>query len=448
MDSLVLRRHAQKFLPTLLPVFLAIIAGPASLKATNTLAATPSSLTISCNTATGPGATATITIKPVTALTGSNTIAVTLGSLSGGLVVTPPSGTTLSTTTQTAGLVYTVGLVNGCVGVTNGGTPSIQFKAGGTNDVSVTVTTNVTATTSGLTAPSAITVTCVKSGATYTPGSAVTVSVGSTATGGTPFTVDTTTNPYNSSYITVTPTTGGTPTPSSTVPFSVVVPSGCDSLALGTVTTTIHLLSTGTSAPDKLIVVSVQIVPPTTLTATPASPTLTYVKGSGTAGYVDVSVSSTSSPQPFMSINTATLPNWLTVDSTTGSLPKSFRFSSTSICDTLAPGTYSASVHLQVSGYGDQTVPITLLLTNQTPKLSVVGGTTENLTWVIGNSIPTPVITAQSTDTPIPYSITTGGTLQPTVPSTSKAVLPTVSERRSTFRSTRWFSLPPNPTPS
>ena len=72
-------------------------------------------------------------------------------------------------------------------------------------------------------------------------------------------------------------------------------------------------------------------------------------------------------------------------------------------------------MRLRVSGYGDQIVTIGLLINNPSPKLSVVEGTTRNLTWTIGNALPTPVITAESTDTPIAFASTTGGTLQPTV---------------------------------
>ncbi len=54
---------------------------------------------VTCSTVTGPAAPATITIKPFTALTGSSTIAVTTASVGNGLVLTPPSSATLTSST-------------------------------------------------------------------------------------------------------------------------------------------------------------------------------------------------------------------------------------------------------------------------------------------------------------------------------------------------------------
>jgi hypothetical protein len=44
------------------------------------------------------------------------------------------------------------------------------------------------------------------------------------------------------------------------------------------------------------------------------------------------------------------------VDAISGTVPKSLHFSSTSVCDSLAPATYSAAVRLKVSTYGDLTI--------------------------------------------------------------------------------------------
>jgi uncharacterized protein (TIGR03437 family) len=179
--------------------------------------------------------------------------------------------------------------------------------------------------------------------------------------------------------------------------------------------TTIHLASTGTTAPDKLITVTLQVVGLTTLSTLPVSPQLgTYIKGSGVAGYADVAISS-GSGTPFFFINTATMPIWLTADSVNGTVPKSVRFSSTTVCDSLAPGVYTAPVHIDVSGQGDKIVTFTLLISNKAPILGVQEGTTRVIPWVIGSAIPTPTITAQSTDTPIAYTLTTSGTLAPII---------------------------------
>lgn len=409
MGSLKLRVRTTRNGLRAFAALLALTAGSAALQA-NVLSVASPTATVTCSTTTGPGAAATIVVKPSPLLSGTNTIVVTFTAPGAGLVVTAPSTTTLSTTNQAVGLSYTVAVTNGCVGASTGAT-TLTFKAGGTNDVTVAVGDTVTATTSGLSA-SPVTITCAKSGPTYTPGGAQTVSVTSAAAGGTPFTVDTSGVPPPA-WLVVTPTTGGTAS-STAVTFTVQAAAGCGAFNTGTTNNaTLHLLNA--PAPDKLVVISLQIVPPTPLTYLPAVPSLTYVRGSGNAGKVDITISSTNNPAPFFSVNTASLPIWLTVDSTNGTAPKSLRFTSTSVCDTLAPGTYTASILVRVSGYADLAVPVTLQLNNKAPKLSVAEGTTRSISWTLGASLPTPIITAVSSDSPISYSSTSGGTLAPIV---------------------------------
>jgi len=408
---------------------VALTVGSSALKATgNLLSATPSTATLTCNTQTGT-TPANIVIKPVTALTGSATIAVTYAAVSGGLSVSPASGTLNSTNGGTggAGLTFTVSFAAGCAGVTNAATTPIAFKQAGTSDVSVTITTNLTATNSGLSAsPSPVTITCVASGSqspyTYSVGPAVAVNVLSTAANiGTPF-VPSTTN--SAAWLNVTGS-GGTATTSSSVALTVQASSStdvCHGLAPGTTTTTTFALSGGSSNdPGKTISVTLQVTHPSPLTAI-APVTLSYVKGSGSPGKSSVNIASVSVPTAFFAVDTTTLPSWLTVDYASGSAPKTIQFSSTTVCDSLAPGTYNATVangnpvRINVSGYGPLSISVSLLITNTAPKLSVAEGTTRNISWTIGNALPTPVITATSSDTPIPYTVTTGGTLAPIVP--------------------------------
>jgi uncharacterized protein (TIGR03437 family) len=402
--------HVRSFL--LLSVF-AVFANV--MFGANALTSTPSTITLSCNTASGPGTQVNITIKPAVALTGSNTIVVSLGTLPAGIVaVTTPANQTLSTANQTAGIVYTLNYAAGCVGATAGtSTPTFRVNAGATPDVTVTVNSTVTASASALTpSPSSVALSCVKNGSTYTPGPAKTVSITSAATGGTAFTVDTSTSPA-ANWATITPTTGGTAT-GTAVTFAVQAASGCGGFATGsTNNTVIHLLNA--PAPDKTIPVSLQVVGPSPLTFSPTAPKLTYTKGSASAAYVDVNVTSAANPAPFFSVDTTTLPIWLTVDSTSGKTPKSIRFSTTTVAETLAPGTYSTTVYLKVSGFGDLGVPITMLVTNSAPKLTFAEGITRNLNWTIGTPAPTPVITAVSSDSPISYVATTSGTLAPSI---------------------------------
>jgi uncharacterized protein (TIGR03437 family) len=353
-------------------------------------------------------------VTPSIPLNAGQSIAVTLPTLTGGLTVIAPNVTTL--TPANPSLSYTVSQAAGCVGVTNGGTPSIQFLANGTGDATLTTTTTLANSVSGLSVSNAvIALNCVYSGGSYTPGVAQNVAVTSTATGGTPFTVVTTNLPAVSgtAAVSVTPTTGGT-AGSTAMNYSLQAVPGCGGALLGS-TTSGTLVLHDTPGPDKVISVSMQVTGATPLAATPNPASFSYVKGSGTPSTLPIAVSSSSSPAPFFTVDTTSLPIWLSVDAVSGTVPKTLHFSSTSVCDSLAPGTYTATVRLNVSNAGALSVQISLLITNSAPKLSVSPSTAVSLTWTMGQSVPTSYITLFSTDSPIPYSLVGGGPLAPSV---------------------------------
>ena len=387
---------------------LALTLWCGGLQAANLLSPNPASVAVSCNTITGPGPAATVVVKPVTPLT-NKTIAVTLGALSSGLVVTPPASAVLDSTNQAQGLTYAVNLAAGCRGAASG-SASIKFYAGGTADVTASVTMDVTALASPLVA-SPVTITCARNPdppLSYSVGPAQTVSVTSAAAGGTPFTVDTSTNP---AWLAVGSSSGGIASSTGvTVTVSPVFP--CGNYPSGSSTSvSIHLKNP--PAPDGLIPVSLQIIGPSPLTATPAAPSLSYTKGSGTPASVDVALSAASAVS--FSVDSSSLPTWLSVDLTTGTTPKSLHFTTTGLADAIAQGTYSGTVRLQVSGFADLALPLRLTATNPPPKLTVAEGTDKGITWAVGQPLPIPYITLVSSDAAIPYSIVTGGPLQPMI---------------------------------
>jgi len=343
---------------------------------------------------------------------------VTFGTVGAGLVVTAPSVTTLSTANQAAGLTYQVRATPGCSGAAAGASaPTFRFSAGGVQDRTVTVNLTVTAGTTSplITSASSVTLSCTRTPPTptYTPGPAQVIGVRSSTTGGTPFTVENTTYALPA-WLTVTPLSGGTAT-ATAVNLSFSAAAGCGSFAAGSTNTfTVHLANA--PAPDKLIQVTLLVVPPSTLVATPSPASVSYVKGSGSAGRVDIAVTSATNPAPFFSVDPTSLPPWLTADSLSGVVPKSIRFSTTVAADSMAPGNYSTTIRLRVSGQADLAVPVTMQLNNPAPKLTVSEGTTRNITWTVGSTIPSVFVTAVSSDSPIPYTIQTGGTLAPIVP--------------------------------
>ena len=261
--------------------------------------------------------------------------------------------------------------------------------------------------------PSPITVTCAKisnglGGYNYVPNYPQTVSV--TAPSATTFSIGTSAPTWL--YIgTLSSTTASTSAATFTLQAQGTAQSTNCNGGVGT-SIAIHLVNAPNN--DAVFSVVLQIVTPTVLTAAPTSATFTYVKGSGTAGFADIAITS-SVLNAYFSINSASLPSWLRSNPSSGSAPQSIRFSSTNVADTLAPGTYTASVVLSVSGYGDLTIPVSMLLTNKAAQMTIQGPTTVNLTWTIGEAYPTPTITVLSTDTPIAYVATTGGSLGPVI---------------------------------
>ena len=379
-------------------------------QAASLLTTTPATIALTCDTATGPGPAAAIIVKPATPLT-TNTIAVTLGTLTAGLAVTPPGPAILNSSNQSQGLTYSVSLAPGCAGITSG-SATIRFNAGGIADAAVTATTTVTALASPL-AASPVLFTCVRSAGppiSYTPSGVQTVSVTSAATGGTPFNVDNSTVP---AWLTVTPLTGSIANlAGAALTMLPLAPCG-NYLAGSSNSASIHLKNP--PAPDGLIPVTLQVLGPSPLTAAPNAPSLSYTKGSSTPAFVDVALTSAGSTTPSFTVDPASLPSWLSVNLLSGAAPKTLRFSTTSVADTIAQGTYNATIRVQVAGAGDLAIPFRAAIGNPAPKLLVAEGTTRNISWTLGQALPIPYITLASSSSTIPYAIATGGALAPVI---------------------------------
>ncbi len=419
MDFSVLRRYGS----TLFALTMGLTAGSHSLMAAgNLLKATPSTATLSCNSAATPPTTS-IVVTPVTALTGNNTLAVTYATPPTGVQVTPPSGTL----TAGSSLTFVVSAAPNCTGVTAG--PAVlQFEQGVSQTADITAALTLTApviTTSALTAtPSSVAISCVLVSANNYTYYGQTVSVSSPVAGGTPFTVTTANGGALPTWLTA--ISGGNAT-SPPATFTVLGTGTTCGGATSTVpaTTSLRLVTTdgGLGVPDVKLPVTLSLVGASPLswclTGVSCSPqptlaSVNYTKGSGSPGKVGVTL--TSSSAAFFSMDTSTLPTWLTADSTSGSIAangsRSITFSTTSVADTLVPGTYTASgIRFNVSGFGPIFIPISLQLSNAPSKISVAEGQTRNYSWVIGTTLPAPVITAVSTDTPVPFTVATAGPL-------------------------------------
>src|SRR5690348_879567 len=126
------------------------------------------------------------------------------------------------------------------------------------------------------------------------------------------------------------------------------------------------------------------------LTSDHTSVSLTYQKPS-TNSSVAVKITSVSSV--FFTVDPNTVPIWLSLDAMNGTANTTgvtINFSSSAVSATLGAGTYTASVHMQVtSGAQDLVVPVTLVIKNVAAVLSTAQSITQNITWSIGSAFPT-----------------------------------------------------------
>jgi uncharacterized protein (TIGR03437 family) len=406
---------------------LAISAGAAHAAS---LVANPATLTLTCDTVLGPNPVTVGITLAAGATTGNVTVTATAGTAATNAVVLP-SPAVLSVSSTTVATNFTFNMAAGCKGVTAATALTLTFTlAGGTTPLTVATTMGTITTTSGSAlapSPSSVLVLCTKSGSTYTAGASQTVNVTSPAYLGTPFTVNTIAQTVNSVVETALPawlTVTGSGTASST-PVALTVSAvsgttgtGCGALAVGSTTYNVHLLNA--PAPDRILAVTVEVGVAATLAASPSSVALSYVKGS--LSYTPATTSVSATPAVFFSVDPSTLPLWLNATPTTGTTtsPVTMSFVPTAGAETLPLGSYSANVHLKVSGQLDTVVPVTLQVKYPTATLTVAEGITRNISWVVGQALPSLVITPISSDSPIAYTISTAAnTLSPVVTATS-----------------------------
>jgi len=352
-----------------------------------------SAITLNCDTVLGPTATSIgLTLPSV-----GSALTVTGASPAATVVLAPPGSNSVGSTTVP--VVWGVHGAAGCKGWVNAATVALTFTPSSGQALTVTATLALTNSGTALAAsPSSITITCPKTGTTYGTPSSTTVNVTSPANYGTPFALDT-----KPSYLTV--SGFGTAASSTAVPLTVTAAAGCGNLPVGNTLTNFTLANP--PAADLTVPVTVQVGGAAPLSATAVA--LSYVKASGT--YTAVSSTLTGGTTGmFYQVDTTTLPLWLNAAATSGTISSgsnTLGFLPTAGAETLALGTYSATVHLKVSGDLDSTVAVTLQVKSASETIVLSEGLAQSATWILGNAPPTFSITPISTgDAPIAYTVT------------------------------------------
>ncbi|MDR3702245.1 MAG: putative Ig domain-containing protein [Candidatus Sulfopaludibacter sp.] len=372
-----------------------------------------SGIGVSCDTVLGP-TPATIGL---TLYTGTTAYTVSSSSAAATVVVAPVGSTSVGSTSTATN--WSVHGAPGCKGMVEGATVVLTFtptSPSGGQPLPITATLHVTNSGSALAlSPAAVTITCTKSGSNYSKISTANVKVTSPANYGTPFNVDTSSVSYGIAnlypYLSVTQT--GASAGSTAAQLAVTTNGTCGNLPVGNTNIGVHLQNP--PAADKILPVTIQVGGAAPISGTAVS--LSYAKGSYT--YPTVNSTLTGNDGTFFLVDTSTLPLWLTTTATSGTISgsTSLTFKPTAGAETLALGTYSANVHLKVSGYLDSIIAVTLQVKSATQTIVVAEPTPQKLQWVLGTPLPSLTLTPISTsDAPIPYTIATAATAKNLVP--------------------------------
>ena len=147
------------------------------------------------------------------------------------------------------------------------------------------------------------------------------------------------------------------------------------------------------------------------LHAAPSPVALTYQLPSTAGSAVAVKITATSST--YFTIDPSTVPIWLSLDASNGTATTTgatVNFTPNAVGGSLAAGTYGGTVHVKVTGFADLTVPVSLVVSNPAPTLTISQGSSVSINWTPGTAYPTSTLTAVSSDQPIAFTVSTAVT--------------------------------------
>lgn len=151
-------------------------------------------------------------------------------------------------------------------------------------------------------------------------------------------------------------------------------------------------------------VVEAQTVSP--LTATPSTYSLSYQKPSTAGSAATMKVTATTST--YFTVDPASVPIWLTpgaMNGTANATGVNITLTPNSVGGSLGAGSYSATLKLKVATYSDLSVPVTLVVSNPTPTVTVVETNTQTINWTQGSPYPTKTLTIKSSNDPINFTV-------------------------------------------
>ena len=155
------------------------------------------------------------------------------------------------------------------------------------------------------------------------------------------------------------------------------------------------------------------------LSATPTTVALTYQKPATGGSSVPVLIKATAST--FFTVDATSVPIWLNLSAMSGtatSTGATLTFSPPPGGVLIGAGSYYATVKLDVVGTSSMTVlsiPVSLVVTDPAPTVTVTGGAGLSFTWTQFSALPTVTLSAVSSNEPVAFTVAAAITA-PTVP--------------------------------
>jgi uncharacterized protein (TIGR03437 family) len=155
------------------------------------------------------------------------------------------------------------------------------------------------------------------------------------------------------------------------------------------------------------------------LSFTPATVALTFQKPATVGSGVGVSVKATTST--FFAVEPTSVPFWLTMSAMSGtanSTGVTITFTPSALGATLGAGSYYANVNFDVVGSSALTVlavPVSLVVTDPAPTVTVTGGSGLTFNWTQASTFPTQTLQVFSSNEPVAFTVS-AAVSAPTVP--------------------------------
>jgi uncharacterized protein (TIGR03437 family) len=155
------------------------------------------------------------------------------------------------------------------------------------------------------------------------------------------------------------------------------------------------------------------------LSFTPATVALTFQKPATVGSGVGVSVKATTST--FFAVEPTSVPFWLTMSAMSGtanSTGVTVTFTPSALGATLGAGSYYANVNFDVVGSSALTVlavPVSLVVTDPAPTVTVTGGSGLTFNWTQASTFPTQTLQVFSSNEPVAFTVS-AAVSAPTVP--------------------------------